>query len=140
MTEATKVWDHKDEWRKTGNNCRVVVSRHNGYYDTGRKGVNRWAVYAWIYPPHPLFAKFDGTNDCYQNGIDDMPFHGDITLLRYHRGDSDKITEVTAIQVGADYDHLYDERYSFISTKDEAGDIFTDADLLLSWLNIKGSE
>jgi hypothetical protein len=38
--------------------------------------------------------------------------------------------KVTSIQIGADYDHLHDEKYTYIKTAWDATEIFSDAQAL----------
>lgn len=130
---ATDHWDHKDEWRKHGKNFLVVVSRHNQpssdpYPD---EGPNRWAVYAYIYPKHPHFAAFDGPRK-WQPAATCLPFHGGPSLLEYPMYDG----KVTSVKVGADYHHLHDD-FTNYATKEEAAEVFEDADRLFAWLQSK---
>lgn len=74
-------WDHKDEWRLSGRNFLIVVSRHYGTADH-YEGPHRWAVYAYIYPQHPYFALFEGPH-MWQDAAVALPFHGGPSYLEY---------------------------------------------------------
>ena len=122
-------WNHKEEWSKTGTNFTVVVSRHESYEDE-YTGKYRWCVYAYIYPKHPHFKKFE-SDDLFQEATRKMPCHDGPSLLRYHY---DKSNEITSIQVGADYHHLHDDCFTFHYTKEEASTVFFNAEELFEWL------
>jgi hypothetical protein len=126
-------WEHKDEWHSHGKDFLIVVKHHtvvvheSNYYE----GPHRWCVYAYIYPKHPHFAKFDGP-DMWQDAAAEMPLHGGPSLLRWHRGDDGK---PTSVQVGADYNHLHDDYFTQYSTADDAREVFIDAERLHAWLS-----
>jgi hypothetical protein len=124
------MWDHKDEWRKHGLDFLVHVTRHNGTADEYGRGPNQWAVYAYVYPKHPHFAKFDGQH-MWQEAATMMPFHGGPSYLRWHIDNDGK---PTSVQVGADYDHLHDEHFTNYATKEDAWEVFQDAECLVEWL------
>ena len=115
-------WNHKDEWRLFGKDFMVVVSRHEESELCG-DGKHRWCVYAYIYAKHPHFAKFDGP-DMWQDAASCLPMHGGPTYLRYHRNDD---AAVVSVQVGCDYNHIYDSRFTHYETKDDAYEVFNDA-------------
>ena len=126
-------WTHKDEWKMTGKDFIVQVSRHSATpseYDLS-EGVNRWAVYAYIYPRHPHFASFTG-DDMNQDAACMMPLHCGPSFFRRHIGDDGK---TCSVQVGADYHHLYDSRFTHHATKEDAGEVFGDAENLHVWLS-----
>jgi hypothetical protein len=123
-------WDHKDEWRMRGDNFMVTVTRHTVSIFEMDEGPNRWAVYAYIYPDHPHFHKFDGKS-IYQDACNAMPLHAGASLVRWHKDDDGKICSV---QVGADYNHLYDAHYTLAETKVDASSVFFDASKLFTWL------
>ena len=126
----TKEWDRKDEWRKRGRNFLVTVSRHTvKSLSDSFEGENRWAVYVYVYPKHPHFASFEGS-DMWQDAASMMPLHGGPSYLQRHY-DEDGTT--ASIQVGSDYHHLHDD-FTFYSTQQEAWRIFMDADDLFNWM------
>jgi len=132
-------WSHKDLWRMSGKHFVVEVSRHEeprteepyGCYDS--EGPHRWCVYAYIHPKHPLFASFDGTEDMWQDAAASLPLHGGPSFLRIHT--SHKTKEITSYQVGADYHHLHDDRFTRMATADEASEVFADARQLFNRLS-----
>lgn len=122
-------WDHKDEWRKFGRDFLVQVTRHNGTAEPYGEGPNRWNVYAFIYPKHPHFARFEGSQ-MWQAASSAMPLHGGASLLEYPMYEG----KVTSVKVGCDYYHLHDD-FTHFATKDEAHEVFADADKLFTWLS-----
>ena len=126
------LWDHKDEWRRRANDFTVTVTRHMvepSSFDPS-KGQHRWAVYAYIYPRHRLFEGFSG-DSLWQPAALNLPLHGGPSLLKWHVGDDGK---PASVQVGADYGHLHDERFSHYATADDAVEVFRDAQNLFDWL------
>jgi hypothetical protein len=126
MTEAP--WDHKDAWRKRGQDFMVEVTRHNGTEDIS-EGPHRWAVYAYIYPKHPHFAEFDGPH-MWQLAATCLPLHGYPSYLEYPMYEG----KVTSVKVGADYHHLHDYHFTHYATPNEAREVFDDAQALFDWL------
>ena len=128
-------WKHKDEWKQIGRDFQVVVSRHSvmssepssNCYDA--EGEHRWCLYAYIYPAHPHYAKFEGSN-LWQDAAA-IGMHGGCSFLRRHYGDDGK---VTSIQVGADYHHDGDWQYTQMATQDDARGVFNDAQELFDKL------
>lgn len=126
-------WEKKDEWWKHGKDFMVVVKHHTvkvdeaACYDSD-KG-HRWNVYAYIYPKHPHFANFEGPQ-MWQDASTMMPFHGGPSLLKYPMFDG----KVTAVQVGSDYSHLHDWTFTQAESKEDAYEVFADAEELFNWL------
>jgi hypothetical protein len=128
-----KEWSHKDEWRRSGEHFLVVVSRHAVQVDEEfGEGPHIWCVYAYIYPEHPHFAAFNGPH-MWQDAASMMPFHRGPSYLDYptHEG------KVTSVKVGADYNHLYDDRFTHYATAEDAYSVFSDAQDLHYWLTAK---
>ena len=126
------TWNHKDEWRKRGKAFLVTISHHlvGPSPDEPYESLNRWAVYAYLYSTHRLFGQFSGS-DMWQRAATDMPLHGGPSLLQWHRDDDGK---PTSIQVGADYSHLYDDRFCNYETAEDAQEVFADAQRLVEYL------
>lgn len=125
-------WNHKDEWRKPGKDFLVTVTRHTSspsVIDLD-EGPNRWAVYAYIYPKHPLFGTFDGEH-IYQQATESLPFHCGCSFVRKHLS-ADGV--VQSYQAGADYHHYGDEHFTHFATKEEAHEVFIDAEMLFNRL------
>jgi hypothetical protein len=114
-------WRHKDVWSSRGNNFCVEVSRHEVLSDAD--GPHRWCVYAYIYPQHKHFAKFDGF-DFWQDATGVLECHSYVSLLKYNRDEDEK---VASVQVGWDYNHDGDSRYTHLATKEDAFMVFGDA-------------
>jgi len=127
-----KTWDHKEEWHRYGEHYLIVVKR----YSVGKslfdpfKGPQRWAVYAYIYPEHRLFNDFEG-DSIWQPATTVLPLHGGASFLRWHY---DRGGKPTSVQVGADYDHLDDGRFSHCETIEDAAEVFEDAERLFNHL------
>ena len=137
------TWDHKDEWRKRGKDFLVMVSRHEAMGEDREprlwcdsEGPHRWAVYAYIYPQHQHFLKFNG-DTMWQDATSVLPLHCGCTFLRYHYNVDG---EITCVQVGADYHHIDDDHYTHAATADEAHQVFEDAKELFEWLDSFGKE
>lgn len=133
MTE----WTHKDEWKRSGKNFMVVVSRHSerGFeegsgYDA--EGPNRWCIYGYVYPKHPDFEKFDLNQPMYEQPT--PPMHGGCTYFRAHAKHDGAIT---AIQFGCDYHHLGDWNFTQLASKEEAYEVFVDASELFDHLSAR---
>lgn len=126
-------WKKKDIWTRRDNKFCVEVSRHTVAPSSidPYEGVNRWAVYAYIYPEHRSFARFEG-NSMFQEATSSMPLHCGPSFLRIHRDDDGKIV---CYQVGADYHHYGDDRFADYADEGDAASVFFDADELFKWLS-----
>jgi len=122
-------WEHKELWVRRGKNFTVEISRHrinrSGSYD----GQHGWCVYAYIFPEHPHFSRFSGP-DMWQEAASVLPMHGGPTYLKYHESSG----KVTCVQTGCDYNHLHDDRFTYMDTPEKAYSVFTDADDLYDTL------
>lgn len=132
MADMIDNWDKAEVWTRRTDHFCVEVRRHTepqcAYTNTGP---NRWFVYAYIYPTHAHFAKFDG-GDIWQEASIALPLHAGASMLRWHY---DANGNPTSVQVGADYNHLGDERYTFFDNAEQAIQVFRDARDLYEWLN-----
>lgn len=135
MSDQPNGWSHKDLWKRFGDNFLVEVSRHAVERPEEWEGKHRWCVYAYIYPGHWHFPAFKGT-DMWQEAASMMPLHGGPSYLRNHEADG----KIMSIQVGADYNHLHDERYTHMATAEEAYCVFRDAEELFNWLSPEKKE
>lgn len=140
MTTAKQEWRHKDMWSMRGKDFMVQVSRHGEpmpesmrSYCYDEEGEHRWCVYAYIYPKHPHFAKFKG-DQMWQEAATCLPLHAGPSYLRYHY---DEDRKVTSVQVGADYNHLHDTHFTRYETREQAAEVFQDADDLFEMLAAK---
>jgi hypothetical protein len=96
-----------------------------------REGVNRWHVYAYIYPKHDLFNKLVG-DEFGQTEVHSLPLHGGATYFKRHFFANG---ECCSIQVGADYNHIDDIRFSYYENMEDAKEVFDDAEELFSYLS-----
>ena len=129
---AEDVWNHVDEWYKQGVDFQVVVKRWSlpkSHWNLG-EGCQRWNVYAHIYPKHRLWDSFEGT-DMFQSAASALPLHCGPTSLKYNT----KTGKVESLQVGADYWHLGDERFTNYETREDAWEVFQDAEELFTYLS-----
>ena len=128
-------WNRKELWRKWGKNFSVEVSRHEEAapkdgccYDS--EGPHRWCIYAYVYPGHPLFAGFDATKGMWEQPH--MPGHGGVSYYRPHI--DSKTGAITSHQLGWDYHHLHDWRFTQMATPEDAREVFGDAQELFDYL------
>ena len=129
----TPEFDYKEEWRLRGPDFSVKISRHNVAPDDYR-GRNRWAVYAYIYPHHRLFNQISEDSSIYD--VPELPLHGGCTFFAVHRAGGARAKQpgavvgpngITSYEIGCDYDHLGDERFTFMRTAEDAAAVFADA-------------
>ena len=115
-------YEHKELWsRRSGTFC-VEVSRHENRYQSS--GPNVWCVYIYLYAKHPRFVHVASGGEL---GFD---LHGGETYRRIHRNEKGN---PSCVQIGCDYNHLYDERFTDFDTKEDALEVFFDADKLFAW-------
>lgn len=135
-------WIHKDEWRLNGEQFTITVCRHTSPSIPSlpslpslqsNEGVHRWTVYAYIYPKHWYFDKFNKSSIIFDDVCTNLPLHGGPTFLEFHRG----LDAVNSVQVGCDYNHYDDEYYTHLATFEDAKSIFNDAQELFNWLSIE---
>jgi hypothetical protein len=130
-----KEWNRKELWRKYGDNFMIEISRHEEtvlepvFFDS--EGPHRWCVYAYIYPKHSHFAAFDGSENMCQDAAACLPFHGGPSFCRKHLNAKG---ETTSYQVGADYNHLHDWRFTQQANPKDAAEVFADAQELFDVL------
>lgn len=126
------TWQHKDMWKREGRKFLVQVSRHSASSVDLGDGENRWCVYAYIYPGHPYFDRFDVDGPMFQDAACALPLHAGPSFFRAHFDHKEK--KYTSVQVGADYNHLHDSRFGHMATRADAYEVFQDADALFDWL------
>jgi len=135
-------WDHKDVWHRRGTDFLIEVKRHSEPQSQADRdmgvyceGPHRWCVYAYIYPNHPHFAAFEGPH-MWQDAATQLHLHGGPSLLEYPMYDG----KVTCVKVGADYHHLHDERFTRYASREDAYEVFVDADELWTQLQTRADE
>lgn len=126
----TEGWNHKDEWRRFGEGFMVSVSRH--HIDSG-DDANRWCVYAYVYPKHRIFYELEKTSDAEIMGsCGGLSCHSYVSLYRVHRNDAG---DVLSVQIGWDYNHDGDYRFTTYATPEAAHMVFWDAGELFKQLD-----
>lgn len=132
---APEGWSAKESWQKRGTNFLVEVYHYwEGIHDFAPgDGGHRWNVYAYIYPDHPHFAKFEGLS-LYQDAAKVLHLHLGATHISmpFYEG------KQTCVKVGSDYNHLHDD-FTFV---DSGGDhpVFQDAQELFDQLQHMANE
>lgn len=126
-------WEPKREWWLKGTNFLVQVNHHTTLDDNRVK--NLWNVYVFIYPKHPHFKEFNG-EDMRQDACTILPMHWGPS---YHCAHYNEKHEITAHQVGCDYDHLHDDCFTRCEPDDHYpnGEVFRDALELFEWMKNK---
>ena len=127
------LWNHVEEWYKRGVDFQVMVKRWS-FQKSPRNlgdGCQVWNVYALIYPKHRLWDSFEGPN-MFQPATSALPLHCGPSYLKYNIGEDGKIE---SLQVGSDYRHLGDERFSHYKTREAAWEVFRDAEELFKYLS-----
>lgn len=127
------LWDHVEEWYKRGVDFQVTVKHWTSPENpwNPQEGRQVWNVYAFIYPKHRLWDSFEGP-DMSQPAAEALPLHCWPTFLEYNIGQDG---QVASVQVGADYRHFLDERFSNYKTRKDAWEVFRDAEKLFTYLS-----
>lgn len=130
-------WNHKDEWRRSGQGFMVVVSRHHFGDGEISEDENRWCVYAYVYPKHRIFDRLDKADNAgVLRDCCGLYCHSYVSLYRVHRDESGT---VQSVQIGWDYNHDGDE-FSTRKTPGEASVVFWHASRLFDQLDEMGRE
>jgi hypothetical protein len=99
----------------------------------GREENYCWNVYCYIFPTHSLFNKIKGYKNYYKHKeLEKLPFHGGITYGEKIK--SNNTNKIVSIKIGSDYQHCDDNRFKKKVTREEAWEVFNDADILLKYL------
>lgn len=127
----TEGWNHKDEWRKSGNGFMVSVSRHHFGAGDVSEDENRWCVYAYVYPKHAIFDRLEKRKDAgVLSGACGLHCHSYVSFYQVHRDDSG---ELLSVQIGWDYNHDGDN-YGQHKTPSDAHMVFYHAERLFAQL------
>lgn len=130
-------WDKIEEWRLRGDDFLISVKHWKSESYIEDKIINHWNVYAYIYPEHPYFNVIKESSIHYFPYDEIDVLHKGCTFFQKHF--SEKF-ELTSIQFGSDYGHLYDERFEDYETEDDAKEVFNDAKNLHKNLTELGNE
>ena len=117
-------WNKKDVWTKLGTNFTVEVK----HWKRGER--NMWNVYAYIGKEHPHFSEFI-SEELFQPATEVLHFHWGVTFCK---GLCEFGKEIHAYQVGSDYAHCYDEPFESVDNRDDAYEVFQDAEILYKQL------
>ena len=133
------IEDYKqsESWKRQGKNFLIEVKHYIEETTQYCEREHHWNVYAYIYPKHPHFAKFDGTEKMWQDAASALPLHAGPSFCRIHV--DHKTGAYCSYQVGSDYSHLHDDHFSHYATPNEAYKVFEDADHLFDWLSVQGA-
>ena len=84
-------------------------------------GKNQWNVYAYLFQ---AFPNFENLKECIGADIPVSMNWGNT----YCKWDRDKNGEVTCKTYGSDYKHIHQERFEEYSTREDAFEVFEDAE------------
>ena len=125
-------WNYKEVWTKQSDTFCVSVEHFAVEVDERwmrNDGGNRWCVYVYIYPKHPLFKTII-EGEMFQDALIDFPLHCGCSFIKSHRSNK----AITSHQIGCDYNHCDDERYTMYSSKEDASGVFYDAEQLIKFM------
>lgn len=135
-------WQAKQIWRAPGGDFLIEVFKsetekffdERGYRIGGDPfdGGHRWYVYAYIYPGHPLFNKFQPNGGMIQEATNLIQCHGYCSFFSPYYDDNGN--KIISYKVGWDYNHLHDNDFTHMTTKEEAWRVFMDAEHLFAQL------
>lgn len=132
-TRTSLNWKHADYWTLRGTNFLLEVRRHTvppvPEWNFDNLDSNRWTVYAYIYPKHPMFSAFTDEN-LLSDAANSLPLHGGASFCRLHWNHK---AEQMSVQVGCDYSHYGDDAFSHLEAED-ASVILADAETLYNFL------
>lgn len=127
LWDKTEMWRHRARRSTVEINHRAVSAEYTKLFPN--EGPHRWNIYAYIYPPHPLFQSLitEGRTAIPK----EMPLHGGASLFSYCRHEGE---EITAVKIGVDYNHHQDDRFSRMCDRVAANEVFVDAEKLVEFL------
>ncbi len=124
----------KQSWKHSGKNFEVEICHwvlNNVELElSDYVQENRWNVYAYIYPKHPLFNEIV-RESIFDYGIN-LPLH---CFASCHYWIYDAKGTVVCKKIGSDYSHLHDDCFGKYKNKEEAWRVFKDADVLTAHLS-----
>lgn len=122
-------WNHRDEWTNHGDGFTILVSRHGveeTNYRTGEKWIaNKWCVYVVIRAGHKLYEKLKDNDGLWHPDINPMPLHGGCSYVKRFDG---------YIKIGCDYSHINDDVCQGWKTRENALEVFIDAEQLYDYM------
>lgn len=124
-------WKQSTHWLRRGDGFSVEIKHSVDTVRDDGKGPNRWCVYAYIYPGHPRLTLYDpGTHTLFQPISRLLGLHGGASYFvanHDHKG-------LTSVQIGSDYNHLYDFEFTIRGADEMPWDVANDADKLFGFL------
>lgn len=115
-------------WYRGGDGFTIEIVCHLRGFDITGFGEYTWNVYVYLQNSHSLFHKI--LENYHEDVSKYISFHGGCTFSEWS---SSFLKEYK--KLGCDYIHFGDERFSFMSTPEEAKEIFDDADKLFEFFN-----
>lgn len=79
---------------------------------------NGWCLYAFIYQDHPLFDQIESESEYFSSCLNDVPFHGGCTFVKFHQTWK-KDGTIGSKQIGCDYSHYRDDYYMSVDVEEE---------------------
>jgi hypothetical protein len=102
-------------------------------------GGNKWNVYCYIYPEHPLFKKIKANGGMWQDALNVLPLHCGVTYFEPNYKKEGRKLVITSYKIGCDYNHLYDDEFTHMTIKD-VNRIKYDAKRLYEYLEDYGND
>jgi hypothetical protein len=117
-------YNKSESWATRGDNFCIEVK----HWKSGDS--NRWNVYAHIFEEHPIFKDIEKQKNLTLHW--GPTYHKLKTVDDIEKHKWSKLSKT--ITIGSDYAHLYDERFEMFSTKEDAWEVFEDAEILFNEL------
>jgi hypothetical protein len=114
---------HREIWSLDGKSFAVEV----GHWKMPLIG-NIWNIYVVFWSDFP---QFNDMQDDFNGMIAPIEFHGGVT---FHQFTYDSYAYCLSKKYGCDYNHAWDSRFTAASTKEEAIEVFTDANNIFETL------
>jgi len=127
------TWDKNELWSKHSDTFSVEVK----HWKSGEKNI--WNVYVRLFfmgeKSHPIFNPISNLKNSYE--VDDfISFHGGCTFMQQVHT-TDCFDSNKSIEIGCDYCHLDDDRFSIIDSMERAHEVFQDAESIFNNLKTK---
>jgi hypothetical protein len=126
-TPATKWSEYNREKHFLVEICHWYSEPYKDWNDGD--GGNRWNVYCYIYPEHPLFKKIKPNGGMWQDALSRLPLHRGVTYFEPNYNN----VVIASYKIGCDYNHLYSDEFTHMTIKD-ANRIKHDATVLYEYL------
>jgi hypothetical protein len=129
-------WSNRKSWymRSLTHTVEVVMWTTG---ESSNRGPYRWNVYAYIFDNHPYYRQIDPVGSHLQAAVLAMPWHG---LPSWFCAKMKLHNHLQHLEIGSDYNHSGDERFTYAGSANEAAEVFRDARQLFDWLSAKQQE